>query len=97
MDYRKLSQDAAEYAAAHADVETKFYALGQRDAYATVAQFGDADSQMEFLQSCVKSADSERDRLREELAALKAAIVDHAGQAVLNAWTLEITRNRLAS
>jgi len=94
MDYFALSQEAAARAEASPDAENKFYALGQRDAYLTVDRFGDAARQVAFAESCVKSFESDRDRLRAELDALKAIIIDKAGQAAFEAWSLQLTAAR---
>jgi len=94
MDYRQLAEEAAERALASPDTESKFYALGQRDAYGTVANFGDAEHQVAFLRSCVESADQERDHYREELAAWKALIIERAGEDVFNAWSRQIAAQR---
>lgn len=53
------------------------------------------DRLIEFLRSCVKSADQERDRAIADLAALRAMVVERAGEHVLTAWTLEMRRERL--
>jgi len=94
MDYLVLAQEAAARAEKSPDAESRFYAAGQRDAYLLVDRHGDAARQVEFALSCVKSAESERDWLRAELEALRAKIVERAGQEVFDAWSCQIAAER---